>query len=183
MYYAYICFGTQTIMAISKLNDHQARLIWVSLDVQPYGCSNQYGNPSGHCLCTMGISFACWLDYNSTAIKNQAMKMSSIGWRIFWLIVQMTFACSIGYSRMFLGVHALNQVLYGFMLGIWFALTSEFFVKEPMMKLVDDLIFQKEARLSMLLYYSTATLVVTFIMQIINYIVVANQFVNPPEWS
>lgn len=97
-------------MSISKLNDHQARPFWVAnADVQAYGCSNQYGNPSGHCMDSLGISLTIWLDYNSETIKRQsAMKMGSWYWRLFWFVCVLTFAATIAYSRMFLGVHALN---------------------------------------------------------------------------
>ncbi len=41
---------------------------------------------------------------------------------------------------MFLGVHALNQVLYGLMLGAWFALSSEFLLRENIMELANKII-------------------------------------------
>jgi membrane-associated phospholipid phosphatase len=108
-YYVVVILAIDAIMAVSKLNDHQARPIWVSEAVKAYGCSNQYGNPSGHCLSTMGITLTCWLDYNTCAMRDpEGVKMSSWVYRLLWFIFVLGFTGSIAYSRMFLGVHALN---------------------------------------------------------------------------
>ena len=40
---------------------------------------------------------------------------------------------SVGFSRMILGVHSLDQVVYGWLIGVWFALTFHFCVHEPLL--------------------------------------------------
>ena len=84
----------------------------------------------------MAITLCLWLDYNTTAIKNPEMKMRAWYWRLLAFIAAITFTGSIAYSRMFLGVHSLNQVVYGLSLGLWFAMTSEFMLRERLMDLI-----------------------------------------------
>ena len=56
--------------------------------------------------------------------------------RISLCVLAVICALSIGYSRLFLGVHSLDQVFWGLQLGAWAALTFEFIVKEPLMSLI-----------------------------------------------
>ena len=42
----------------------------------------------------------------------------------------------VGYTRIVMGVHGINQVWYAFMLGAWFAGTTHFIIREPMLKLI-----------------------------------------------
>lgn len=37
-----------------------------------------------------------------------------------------TFAVTIAYSRLWLGVHSLDQVLFGMLLGVWCAFTMQY---------------------------------------------------------
>ena len=46
------------------------------------------------------------------------------------LLVVVFFGASIGYSRVILGVHSWNQVVFGWSLGIWIAFTLHFCVKD-----------------------------------------------------
>lgn len=82
------------------------------------------------------------------------MKWRAWYWRLLAIFVAFTFAGTIAYSRMFLGVHSLNQVLYGLSLGIWFAVTSEFMLRERFMSLIQNLIDVEDQRLKRLLYLS-----------------------------
>ena len=42
----------------------------------------------------------------------------------------------VGYTRIVMGVHGINQVWYAFMLGAWYAGTTHFIIREPMLKLI-----------------------------------------------
>ena len=81
----------------------------------------------------MGMALAIWLDYNSWVGQQAEHKLKDLPWRILLLAVALSFTGSIAYSRVFLGVHSLNQVFYGVQVGAWFALTAHFIVKEPLM--------------------------------------------------
>ena len=86
------------------------------------------------------MMFVMCLDYNSEAIKNPQMKFAAWYWRLLSLIVGCAFAAAIAYSRLFLGVHSLNQIFFGALLGAWFAVTAHFMLREPLMKIANDLI-------------------------------------------
>ena len=49
--------------------------------------------------------------------------------RIVMLVFTLFFIATIGLSRVILGVHSLDQVLFGFQLGAWLALTMHHCVK------------------------------------------------------
>ena len=102
--------------------------------------------------------------------------------RLLFLGLALVFVASIGYSRLFLGVHSLNQVLYGLSMGVWFAHDAHHFVKEPLAKLVSSIIDGTETRLLELGLIATGIVLLATIIQTINYYV-ALKFENPAEWS
>ena len=56
------------------------------------------------------------------------------------------FTWSIAYSRMILGVHSLNQVIYGGSIGIWLALFVYFILREPLLRHLKKLQAREEKR-------------------------------------
>ena len=106
-YYIMVVTVMVFIMNVFKLSYHDPRPFWVSSNIKAYGCSMQYGNPSGHSLNSMGIAMTVWLDYNHYAARG-LVKYSSTAWRIFFLFLALLFGLSIGYSRVFMGVHSWN---------------------------------------------------------------------------
>ena len=180
-YYMFCASAIDGISAITKLNSHQERPFWVSPDVQAFHCSGQYGNPSGHSFTCLGIPLILWLDYNQKAMKEPQWKLGAWYWRAVAAVLALTFTGTIGYSRMFLGVHSLNQVLYGYSLGLWFALSVHFLVKDRLMSLIQKLVDVEETRLMRLFLLSLMLFVAAFTLQIVNYAVV-NEFENPLLW-
>ena len=96
----------------------------------------QYGNPSNHALATLGITLAIWLDYNSVYRMQPNSKLGCFYARLALLAACVGLSFWVGYTRVVLGVHGINQVWYGFMLGAWYAGTAHFIIKEPMLKLI-----------------------------------------------
>ena len=175
--------GIDAMTSVAKLYYHQGRPFWESDQVEAIDCSNQYGNPSGHCFSSAGISLAVWLDYNTQARAPQSKTiLKQWYWRVLFLCLSIGFVIAIAYSRMFLGVHSINQVLFGAQLGVWFGITSHYIVREPLMNLSENLIHQKESRLLPLFMVSVGLLLAVYAVQIINYEVV-EPFQNPAIWS
>ena len=82
----------------------------------------------------MGTALVVFFDFLSHANKLDEEEKNSIIYtlpaKIVFGILAVTFGATIGYSRMFLGVHSLNQVILGWSLGIWLAFTLEFIFKD-----------------------------------------------------
>jgi hypothetical protein len=49
---------------------------------------------------------------------------------------------------MFIGVHTLDQVIFGCSIGIWFAFTANFIVKEPMLRWADKILYNNQEQIS-----------------------------------
>lgn len=69
----------------------------------------------------MAMALAMALDFAHTGNK--------IVFKLLGFVCALTFAITIGYSRLFLGVHSLDQVLFGLLLGAWVALTMQYCVR------------------------------------------------------
>ena len=168
--------------SIAKIHFHQARPFWVNPAIKAINCSKGYGNPSSHSYACMGISLAIFLDFNAWVSTRPDSKMRAWYWQALLLIVSLIFTGAICYSRLFLGVHSLNQVILGLKLGIWFALTSHFIVREPMTELIENIMRSKYNGLHSLALQAGVLLVSAITLTIINYEVV-REFPNPAEWS
>jgi membrane-associated phospholipid phosphatase len=86
------------------------RPYWSSTDVHAWSCSHDFGNPSGHSLIAMSFGIQ-YLHSLNVEFKNRN-----------WLIGGVTLAVLIGFARLVLGAHSINQILYGWQIGIWIAL-------------------------------------------------------------
>jgi membrane-associated phospholipid phosphatase len=69
----------------------------------------------------MGMALTLWLDYTFT--ENSNLK------KVMLFIATILFSFSIGYSRFILGVHSLDQIIFGLLIGVWIAITMQFCVR------------------------------------------------------
>lgn len=90
------------INSILKILFHSPRPYWYSEDVKAYSADSQFGLPSGHAQ----TSVVLW-----GLIAYYVQKW----WFWFLAILTMSF---IGFSRIYLGVHFISDVLFGWLLGI-----------------------------------------------------------------
>ena len=79
-----------------------------------------------------------WLDYVSSSATSTARASRYV--QLLLLALALGFAGSIGYSRLFLGVHSLNQVLYGLSCGLWLAISAHYIAREPLIAIATELI-------------------------------------------
>jgi undecaprenyl-diphosphatase len=93
----------------------EERPFWMSQDFIVFSCEGGYGNPSGHSYSSTAIYLSLWyILTRKTKLKEKHIIFSIIiGIILFGLVI------SILISRVFLGVHSINQVLYGGCLGIF----------------------------------------------------------------
>jgi len=125
------------LMNVSKLWYNQARPFWVRPDIKAFDCSSQFGDPSGHSLNAIGMALLIWLDFNEHVSRDEQSRLRHWLFRVFALVLVIIFGFTIGYSRVFLGVHAWNQLLFGWMFGIWLALTYFFCYKDWILNTLD----------------------------------------------
>jgi len=100
-------------------------------------------------------------------------------------MVGLAFAFAIGYSRIFLGVHSLDQILFGWLFGIWLAFTLQFIVREPISKVIDSLIYLKQPtpHVPTLLLQSFVLFAAIVAIEIANYMRVNADIQIPALWA
>jgi membrane-associated phospholipid phosphatase len=111
VYYALFLSGVFLMSNGLKTTFHQPRPFWTSTGITPYGCSTQFGNPSGHSLTSMAAALAVWLDFNYCCEKKKISEDSFLQsqWvRRALLLLALTFAWTVAYSRIVLGMHSYN---------------------------------------------------------------------------
>jgi membrane-associated phospholipid phosphatase len=91
-----------------------------------YHCSRGFGNPSGHAMWCFAIPIAISLDIRRSNPHGKCMQLISI-------ITTLWIGISIAFTRMILGVHSLDQVIFGGLIGVWIAFTFEFILRKPIM--------------------------------------------------
>lgn len=106
------------IMSFLKLIYSDPRPFMSDGSIKLYECSIEYGNPSGHSFlnCFYYLTFP-WMydpDYMKF-IENKKINFK----KLFILLLDIIWICSIAYSRVYLGVHSLNQVFLGLVYGIF----------------------------------------------------------------
>jgi membrane-associated phospholipid phosphatase len=91
-----------------KMMYREARPYFKNPEIFPFNCEAGYGNPSGHSLGSAAIYLTIWRLYFSN--KDFKEKLSTL-----ILFLSLIFAIMI--SRLYMGVHSLNQIFFGFMIG------------------------------------------------------------------
>lgn len=105
------------IMGIAKVAYHDPRPYWERDAIHANGCSRGYGNPSGHSMSIAIVTFLTLLIYQgySAQFKHRRLYFALL------LILAIALTILIGFSRLYLGVHSFDQILYGWQWGLWFA--------------------------------------------------------------
>ncbi len=98
--------------------------------VHTVGCSHEYANPSGHSMFSSSVGLFIFLDFMGT--RNRNIKWFSVLSSIF------AFTGIMGFARIYQGLHTVDQVLYGWCLGFWFALFFHFCIREWLIDHVDN---------------------------------------------
>jgi membrane-associated phospholipid phosphatase len=91
------------------------RPFWVDTSLYK-SCNGGFGNPSGHSFSSSSVFLAFWHLITDYPFFKQSA--TGIILRIFLLVLFILLIFTIMLTRLFLGVHSVNQVLYGFSLGV-----------------------------------------------------------------
>lgn len=133
MYLNSVLLG-QASNAFLKNLYHQYRPCWADLNIPVYGGEKDYGNPSGHatgCGVILFSALAVYLfdnfDFCLTEAEELEVKKTRAGIlyslpaKIAITVVTLILYLIILYSRVYVGAHSFNQILYGSLLGLFVA--------------------------------------------------------------
>jgi membrane-associated phospholipid phosphatase len=106
---------------------HDPRPYFSEREVKTYECSFEYGNPSGHSLFASGVFIYLFLDtfHNSSTSLIRYTKFTYY----LWLTITVFMIISMGFARIYLGVHSIDQIIYGWKVGIWLALYCHYLMR------------------------------------------------------
>ena len=104
----------------SKILYRQERPLWMNDEINvhsEHACG--YGNPSGHALSSSCLYLSLWYmlsDLISGLIKNNKKLFNIIKYTILTVCLGIVYL--IMTSRIYLGVHSINQIIFGFFIGV-----------------------------------------------------------------
>jgi membrane-associated phospholipid phosphatase len=147
---------------IMKLMYGQPRPFWIDPSVH-IACDGGYGTPSGHAFSSTTTYLAFWhiiTDY-------EFFKKSAIGiiLRVFILLLFIGLIFAICISRVFLGVHAVDQILFGASLGfaVYYIIFHIFAIHHMESKFFFNL-FKKNMLINIASCWFTALLLLGFLL-------------------
>lgn len=92
----------------------QERPFWVNPNITNYSCEGGFGNPSGHSFSSAAFYMSlCFILTEKTNLKQKSIIYKILLYVFFCLLI-----VTILISRTLLGVHSINQVLFGGLLGL-----------------------------------------------------------------
>ena len=163
-YYILFIGIVQTFMNIGKMVYHEPRPYMTSLPITPLGCSPEYGNPSGHQLYSSAFFTFMFLDifhgeYRYGQVSKTAYYLSYAG--TLFVIFMM------GFSRLYTGLHTLNQIIYGIQVGMWLAYYFNFCFRQDLMNHIDFIaVLGNERKINYKKYIVVSTITFVVVMLI-----------------
>jgi membrane-associated phospholipid phosphatase len=114
--YTFACYFSMFICAWLKLIWQQARPYWMSDEIYPYECEPGFGYPSNHVLTTV-VSFLILFEILYEHFNIESYVNSKI---FYWGGISLTFllCVSIGFARIVQGVHSIDQIIFGLLMGL-----------------------------------------------------------------
>lgn len=100
---------------LMKMMYHSPRPFWDNSNLNPT-CNSGFGNPSGHSVTAFGLYFTLFsitTDFNIFKTKTWGKGLKIVIFIFYFLLI-----LSIVISRIVLGAHGINQVIYGSLIGI-----------------------------------------------------------------
>jgi membrane-associated phospholipid phosphatase len=134
-FYFFFVVGLDLIyMNIGKISYAEIRPFYASYDFEAIKCSKSFGNPSGHSSGATATAYTIFLDIFHRAPSSEEdflkRRLNFAPNYVYYpvLVFTLFYAFSVPYARYFVGVHSLNQIVYGSLLGIWCAKFMHCFV-------------------------------------------------------
>ena len=89
--------------------------------VKAYQCPKEFGSPSGHSSGAMAFSVVMFLDQIKTGYTRRNMVIGVL--LLYWALI-------IPYTRIVMGAHSFDQILFGSSIGLWNGLTCHFVLRD-----------------------------------------------------
>ena len=139
-----VVFANYTMNELKSLYG-EPRPYWLSDKISAVHCGTGFGNPSGHMLNNsflwvslyLHVFFDTALSFGDQEIDREGGSPRRVGplSRFIALLVMAGFLGMMAVSRVYLGAHTLNQVLFGTLIGSTLAAIGHFKVKPIFMML------------------------------------------------
>ena len=120
----------------------EKRPYWVTDEISASDCSLGFGNPSGHMLNNTFFWMSLYLHaYHEVGIKPVRMSVMCTGYiiKMAATCIGISFIIFLAFSRVFLGAHSINQVIFGTILGATFAIIGHYRVKPIFLALPESM--------------------------------------------
>lgn len=141
-YYITFLSAVGFLMNVTKMAYHEPRPFMVDSRIKVYGCTAEYGNPSGHSLFASAGHFFIFLDICHS--KGSCKFSKPLYAILLFLTVSLSFL--IGFARFYVGVHTINQIVYGWSLGIWIAFYFHICLRDYTLDHVNNLLARKSSQ-------------------------------------
>jgi len=141
---------------------HNGRPFWEEYDYPNYTCTTSFGNPSGHSLSSASFYLTLWMILKNRKVNSRIIKCLT-------LIVTLLLIFLIILSRLYLGVHSLNQVIFGFTIGIGLFLFHEYIIRLYYLSNEDlcEIIFNQAMQIKL-----NSLLILSFILGLLTNIII-----------
>ena len=122
-------------MGILKLIYADSRPYMIDSSIRAYKCVKEYGNPSGHSSGASALVLWLFLDifHGKTIIVKNTAFYSNLTYYTA-LVISTIYAIVMPYTRLLMGVHSLDQIIFGFCIGIFYAYVLHFIIRDPLLK-------------------------------------------------
>ncbi|TNV77492.1 hypothetical protein FGO68_gene445 [Halteria grandinella] len=161
LYYLSFISTIWVVKNFGKLAYHDPRPYMSHDLIQAVGCEREFGNPSGHS--TQSAAITVFLALELCEGGGQLVSGLMLAGGVFGLV---------GFSRVYQGLHSVNQVIFGYQLGIWLAIFFHYKLKAVII----------ESKREALKWYA-AVCSIGFAVQVITFYWVHLTFEIDPEWT
>ena len=150
---------------ILKILYGEARPYWVFRDLEP-SCNGGFGNPSGHSMSSSAVYLSLWHIFSNYEYFEKSYLKKFLLFIYFSLIIFLVI-----FSRLVLAAHTINQVLFGYLLGISVYLFHFYVFQIDKLSSRDffELFRSKRKRVFFIIFYSSL-----FLISLIFYFAIQN---------
>ena len=134
VYYTFVLSLTIFVIGVGKMLYKEDRPIWINPDLtykNDDNCANEYGNPSGHSMVGSVLAFSVLFELLDAYKGHENKAVRNVLFALF-TILAVLYSVLMALSRVVIAIHAWNQIVYGWLLGIWIAFFCKLVIQEKL---------------------------------------------------